>query len=229
MKITQKTVETAYNQLIRELDGCQVTVNHIMSYDEFKSEDKCEHGIEIHLGIADYNKHPMVLKLHADTIRELAGNCEDEKQKTQDEIDTFSSDLECEMNIAIRTASAFKQYELGRISWWDFKSTALSLHNKSKINMDLGDNKNFVEFLESLRPRVYTTGSNSPYEALLDFDGIFSALSRTNEFEEVLDNVEYYDGFEIRNEVIDELYEKGSDEFVRKMYDAGLHLGGSRL
>jgi len=25
------------------------------------------------------------------------------------------------------------------------------------------------------------------------------------------------------------LYEKGTDEFIRKMYDAGLHLEGSRL
>jgi len=226
MKVTKKILKTAHDQLIRELDGCQVTVNRIMRYGEFKSGEMLEHGIEIHLGIADYNKQPMVLKLHADTIRELAGNCEDEKQKIQEALDTFRSDLECEMNIAIRTAKSFKEYELGDISWKCFKHYAINLHNKGKINN--GDDKSFVEFLESLRSRVHTKGSNSPYDALLDFDGIFDALSGTNEFEEVLDNVEYYDGFEIRNEVIDELYEKGSDEFIRKMYDADLHLDAKK-
>jgi len=221
MKVTKKTLKTAYNQLVRELDGWQVTVNHIKRYGDIKPEGECEYGIEIHLGIGCSDK-PMVLKLHADTIRELAGDCEGEKQKIQEALDTFRSDLECEMNIAIRTAKSFKEYELGDISWKCFKQYALNLHNKGKINN--GDDKGFVEFLESLRSRVHTKGSNSPYNALLDFDGIFDALSGTNEFEEVLDNVEYYDGSEIRNEVLDELYENGDDEFIRKMYDAGLHL-----
>lgn len=224
MEIKQKTLKAAYNQLVRELDGCQVTVNHIIRYGELKLGEMMEHGIEIHLGIG-CNDKPMVLKLHADTIKEIAGECEGEKQRIQEALDTFRSDLECEMNIAIRIAKSFKRYESGDISWNYFNQYAVNLHNKSKINS--GDNKNFVEFLESLRPRVYTKGSNSPYDALLDFDGIFDALSRTNEFEKVLDNVEYYDGSEIRNEVIDELYEKGSDEFIRKMYDADLHLEGS--
>jgi len=224
MKITQKTLKTAYDKLVRTLDDGYFKIDHIST--EYHFNDENDFHLTIHL-VIDSSDKPMVLKLHADTIKGIAGDCEGEKQKIQEALDTFSSDLECEMNIAIRTAKSFKMYEQGSVSWNSFKQNALNFRNKSKINN--GDDKGFVEFLESLRSRVHTKGSNSPYDALLDFDGIFDALSGTKKFEEVLDNVEYYDGFEIRNEVIDELYEKGTDEFIRKMYDADLHLEGSRL
>ena len=227
MKITKKTLKTAYDQLVRELDGWQVNVNHIKSYGDIKPEGECEYGIEIHLGIGCSGNKPMVLKLHADTIKEIAEDCEGEKQKIQEALDIFSSDLECEINIAILTAKLFKEYEYGVISWNRFKQCAINLHGRSKINND--DDKGFVEFLESLRSRVYTKGSNSPYDALLDFDGIFDALSGTNEFEKVLDNIKWNDGEYVCNEVLDELYEKGTDEFIRKMYDADLNIEGSRF
>jgi hypothetical protein len=83
--------------------------------------------------------------------------------------------LKKEIDIAYNIADLWTHYKKGAINFNIFVERAVNNHMVSSINCDLGGHMYFLDFLYSLRYKP-STGSGSAIEAIMDYDGIWSAL-----------------------------------------------------